>query len=67
VDLERASRAFLNDATRLLDLEELGVFEFRDAPEIASMLEAIGLVVDKTWSSFGDPPQAVVVRARKPL
>jgi len=66
VDLERASRAFLNDATRLLDLEELGVFEFRDASEIASMLEAAGLVVDKTWSSFGDPPQAVVVRARKP-
>jgi ubiquinone/menaquinone biosynthesis C-methylase UbiE/esterase/lipase len=65
VDLERASRDFLNEATRLLDLEEMGVFEFRDASELASMLEATGFQVEKTWPSFGDPPQAVVVLARK--
>lgn len=66
VDLDQACRNFLNEATRLLDFEELGVFEFREASEIASMLEAGGFVVDKTWSSFGDPPQAVVALARKP-
>jgi hypothetical protein len=65
LDLERASRDFLNDATRLLDLEEMGVFEFRDATEIARMLEATGFLVEKTWSSFGDPPQAVVLAARR--
>lgn len=66
IDLERSSRDFLNDATRLLDLEELGVFEFREATELSALIRASGFEVAKTWSSFGDPPQAVVVLAYKP-
>lgn len=65
IDLERAGRDFLNDATRLLDLEELGVFEFRDGLEMAELLESAGFNVMKVWSAFGDPPQAVVVSARR--
>jgi hypothetical protein len=67
VDLEQASRDFLNDAAKLLDLEEDGLFQFRDASELASLLRGAGFNVEKIWSAFGDPPQAVVVSARKPL
>lgn len=67
VDLEQASRDFLNDAAKLLDLEEDGLFQFRDASELASLLRGAGFSVERTWSAFGDPPQAVVVAARKPL
>jgi SAM-dependent methyltransferase len=65
VDLQKASRDFLNDATRLLDLEELGLFEFRDLREMKDLLEASGFVVTREWSAYGDPPQAVVVSAIK--
>jgi ubiquinone/menaquinone biosynthesis C-methylase UbiE len=67
VDLEQASRDFLNDAAKLLDLEENGLFQFRDAAELATLLRSAGFRVEKVWSSFGDPPQAVVVSARKPI
>jgi ubiquinone/menaquinone biosynthesis C-methylase UbiE len=67
VDLGKASREFLNDATRLVDLEEHGVFKFWDAVEFTHLLERSGFLVERTWKEFGDPPQAVVVSARKPL
>jgi ubiquinone/menaquinone biosynthesis C-methylase UbiE len=66
LDIELASRNFLNDASRLLDLEENGLFRFRDATELCALLRDAGFSVDKVWDSFGDPPQAVVVSARKP-
>jgi SAM-dependent methyltransferase len=65
VDFQQASRDFLNDATRLLDFEEIGLFEFRDGSEMAELLESAGYRVDRVWTAFGDPPQAVVVSAIK--
>ena len=65
IDLQQASREFLNDATRLLDLEEMGMFQFRDGGEMADLVESAGLSVDRVWKAFGDPPQAVIVSATK--
>lgn len=65
LDLARISRNFLNDAARLLDLEEGGHFRFRDAEETVDLLGRAGFVVSRTWQSFGDPPQAVVFAARR--
>jgi SAM-dependent methyltransferase len=64
-DLARLSRNFLNDAARLLDLEEDGFFRFRDARETTDLLKGAGFSVSESWQSFGDPPQAVVVAARR--
>jgi ubiquinone/menaquinone biosynthesis C-methylase UbiE len=65
LDLSRLSRQFLNDATRLMDLEEEGFFEFRDSSEMERLLRDAGFTVTRTWRSFGDPPQAVAVVARR--
>jgi ubiquinone/menaquinone biosynthesis C-methylase UbiE len=65
LDLPQLSRDFLNDATRLLDLEEQGVFAFRDEGELEGLLRAAGFSISRTWRCFGDPPQAVAVAARR--
>jgi hypothetical protein len=49
----------------LADLEEEGVFTFFSARQLAEMLEGAGFAHVETFESFGDPPQAVIVRARK--
>lgn len=64
-DLAEVSRDFLSDAVRLFDLEEEGVFEFREPQDIASMLEAAGFEQVHVRASFGDPPQAMVICARR--
>jgi ubiquinone/menaquinone biosynthesis C-methylase UbiE len=58
-------RRFLNDAARLLNLEEEGRFTFWDADELATVAENAGLEVLKSEMAFGDPPQAVVVTAKR--
>jgi ubiquinone/menaquinone biosynthesis C-methylase UbiE len=65
LDLEGAGRTFLNDATRLLDLEEYGVFEFRELSDVLRLVRAAGFSIVKSWNAFGDPPQAYVIAARK--
>jgi ubiquinone/menaquinone biosynthesis C-methylase UbiE len=65
LDLQRACGDFLNDASRLLDLEELGVFEFRDKIELVDLVESAGFRVDRVSTAFGDPPQSIIVVARK--
>jgi len=65
-DLDRIQRVFLNDAARLLQLEELGRFRFFDGDELAALCREVGLEVDEVDASFGSPPQAVVVLARRP-
>jgi ubiquinone/menaquinone biosynthesis C-methylase UbiE len=62
---EAEIRSFLNDASRLLDLEEYGKFRFWDADELAALVSGAGLAVERTVASFGRPPQAVVVIARR--
>ena len=64
--LEASARDFLNDAARLLDLEEVGVFQFWDETELADLMRRSGFVDVATFSSFGVPPQAVIVSGRRP-
>jgi ubiquinone/menaquinone biosynthesis C-methylase UbiE len=64
-DLPTASRDFLSEAARLFDLEEEGVFEFRDPDEVMSMLREAGFGGVSLTAAFGDPPQAIIVSAYK--
>ena len=65
-DFDALARSFLNDAARILDLEEEGRFRFWDPAEIADSVASAGFARVRTDLVFGDPPQAVVVSARKP-
>jgi ubiquinone/menaquinone biosynthesis C-methylase UbiE len=63
--LAGAARSFLNDAARLLELEEDGTFRFYDADELVATVRTAGFRDARVDESFGDPPQAVVVSARR--
>jgi ubiquinone/menaquinone biosynthesis C-methylase UbiE/dienelactone hydrolase len=65
-DLEGLARGYLHQASRLLDLEEEGTFRFWDPQELGECVGEAGFVdVHAEWA-LGEPPQAVVVTARKP-
>jgi ubiquinone/menaquinone biosynthesis C-methylase UbiE len=64
--LEKSLRSFLNDAARLLELEEKGVFSFWPKDEIQALLRASGFTRVTAHDGFGDPPQAFVVRGCRP-
>jgi len=59
-------RRFLNDAARILDLEEQGLFRFWDSAELVELVQKAGFCDVDAVLAFGDPPQAVVVSARRP-
>jgi ubiquinone/menaquinone biosynthesis C-methylase UbiE len=63
---ERIQRHYLNEAARLLTLEDSGRFHFRDRAELAAIARKAGLEVVETELGLGDPPQAVVLSARRP-
>jgi ubiquinone/menaquinone biosynthesis C-methylase UbiE len=56
---------FLNDAARVLDFEEAGVFRFWDGDELATAVEEAGFAIVSVADAFGTPPQAVVVCAER--
>ncbi len=62
-DLAKVSRDFLSEAARLFDLEEEGVFEFREPDEIIEMLREAGFSRVQLNPAFGDPPQAMIFSA----
>ena len=64
--LEEAGRAYLNQASRLLGLEDEGVFRFWDPRELENLLRCAGFTELRSIRCFGDPPQAVVVSGRRP-
>jgi ubiquinone/menaquinone biosynthesis C-methylase UbiE/pimeloyl-ACP methyl ester carboxylesterase len=64
--LEQIQRVFLNDAAKLVQLEEEGRFRFYDTEDLESMIRAAGLIPEKSQLAFGSPPQAVIVRAIRP-
>lgn len=66
-DFEELQRVFLNDAAKLIQLEEEGRFRFFDLEELRSMTLAAGLRPVYEDYAFGDPPQAVIVTAIKPI
>lgn len=62
-DFDRLQRVFMNDASRLVRLEEEGRFRFWDADELGAAIEASGFRVLATERGFGNPPQASIVVA----
>ncbi len=65
-DFEELQRVFLNDAAKLMQLEEDGQFQFYDEQELADMIRSVGFTSVSTERAFGDPPQAVIVSAIRP-
>jgi len=59
-------RDFLNDGSRLLDLEERGRFEFSDESELRYTVANAGFAELESRQGFGEPAQAVIVTARRP-
>jgi SAM-dependent methyltransferase len=57
---------FLNDASRLMELEERGRFRFWDTSALEDLVSKAGFSVQSVEFEFGDPPQAIVVIAEKP-
>ena len=64
-DFEELQRVFLNDAAKLMQLEEDGEFKFYDLEELSFMIAEAGFEVCFQDRAFGDPAQAVVVTARR--
>jgi ubiquinone/menaquinone biosynthesis C-methylase UbiE/pimeloyl-ACP methyl ester carboxylesterase len=60
------ARQFLNDAARVLALEEAGEFRFWEPSEFESLIRGAGFTIISSELSFGAPPQAVVLAARRP-
>jgi len=61
--LDISARQFLNDAARILDLEEAGVFRFLDPEELRELVCEAGFRPIEEHLSFGDPAQAVILVA----
>ena len=57
-----ATRSFASGAASLLRFEEEGVFRFYGADELVGLLEQAGFESFEVETSYGNPPQAVVVR-----
>ncbi len=64
--VEPALRSFLNDAARLLDLEEQGAFRFWEPDDLAGLVRRCGFTDVRTTYAFGDPPQAILLSASRP-
>jgi ubiquinone/menaquinone biosynthesis C-methylase UbiE len=62
--LEPSLRSFMNDAARLLDLEERGVFKFWEPADLEHLIRRAGFEILQTRTAFGDPKQAIIVTAR---
>ncbi|MGI9610600.1 MAG: class I SAM-dependent methyltransferase, partial [Acidimicrobiia bacterium] len=63
--LQHDASEFLNEAARVLDFEEQGLFTFWDDETFSRNLRAAGFRVLELSRAFGDPPQALVASAVK--
>lgn len=63
--LGKALQSFISDASRLLDLEEAGIFRFWNENELSTMLEIAGFTIATRSTGLGAVPQAYVVAADK--
>ena len=63
--LDKALSSFINEAAKLLDFEERGVFRFWDSEELRDLFDEIGFRGIRITEAFGDPPQAWLVTARR--
>lgn len=65
-EIAGALSGFINNAARLLDLEEQGVFRFWDREELEAVAARAGFEAIRVRPSFGSPPQAWLLTARRP-
>jgi len=65
-DLGGMARSFLNDAAKILELEDSGAFHFWEPDELAERVAECGFEAIRTSRSLSHPPQAVIVAARRP-
>lgn len=64
-DLGTLARSFLNDAAKIIEFEDRGAFRFWEPEEFCKWVEDSGFEVVETRSGLGEPPQAVVLSARR--
>jgi hypothetical protein len=64
--LDDSLRSFFNDASRLMLLEEDGLFRFWEPQELAELVRLAGFANVTQELALGQPPQAVVVAATRP-
>ncbi|MEE9508596.1 MAG: PilZ domain-containing protein [Anaerolineales bacterium] len=62
-----AARAMLNEAAGLFELEQEGFFKFFSAEELIALCENCGFESIQVHRSLGNPPQAIILVAKKPL
>jgi len=60
---DQVQRNYLNEAARLVDIEESGRFRFRDPEELVRLAEDAGFIRVRTEMALGVPPQAVILAA----
>ena len=65
--LDKSLQEFISSGARLLDLEEADNFHFWEPAEVEELVRGAGLEVTEVRHGYGDPPQAFVVVARKPV
>ena len=58
-------RSFLNEAARLLELEESGEFTFWSGTQLVQLVSDAGFSDPVVSEAFGDPPQAIVISASR--
>ncbi len=59
------ARDLMNEASKLLDFEESGLFQFWKPKELEELLIQAGFHQVKTELSFGSPPQAIIASAKR--
>jgi ubiquinone/menaquinone biosynthesis C-methylase UbiE/pimeloyl-ACP methyl ester carboxylesterase len=60
------ARSMLNEASSIMQLEEDGFFCFYTSEELNHLVESVGFEIRDSVSAIGNPPQAVIVTAKKP-
>jgi len=63
----KATRDFANSAAQLFQLVDERKFRFFYLDELQEMMEEVGLKVIDTSESYGDPPQAFIIKALKKM
>jgi ubiquinone/menaquinone biosynthesis C-methylase UbiE/pimeloyl-ACP methyl ester carboxylesterase len=65
-EISVVAQNFLNDAARILQLEELGMFRFWEATDLRDLVSNVGFNDVEVTTSLGNPPQALIVSATRP-
>jgi ubiquinone/menaquinone biosynthesis C-methylase UbiE len=66
MELSIVAQNFLNDAARILQLEEVGIFRFWEAADFKDLLSNEGFSDVEVRTSLGSPPQALIVSGIRP-